>query len=254
MALEDAMDKAKSGKVILVTGANKGIGKEIVRQLARPDDVVLLGSRDMARGESAAKDLQATGGMIRPVLLDITRPEVVDAVAASVLKEFGRLDVLINNAGMNVEVAALDTTAAHLRGVFETNVYGVVTTIHAFLPLLQKSDSPRIVNVASTTASFARMTEPDSPFAAADNILAYASSKAAVNMLTVQYAMAFRRNQEFSHIKINSVTPGYVATELNGFSGPRTVEQGAQIVVRLARIPVDGPTGGFFNDDGIVSW
>jgi NAD(P)-dependent dehydrogenase (short-subunit alcohol dehydrogenase family) len=110
------------------------------------------------------------------------------------------------------------------------------------------------VNVASTTASFARMTEPDSPFAKADNILAYASSKAAVNMLTVQYALAFQRNPEFSHIKINSVTPGYVATELNGFSGPRTVEQGAQIVVKLANIPDGGPTGGFFNDDGIVPW
>jgi NAD(P)-dependent dehydrogenase (short-subunit alcohol dehydrogenase family) len=244
----------RSGKVILVTGANRGIGKEIVRQLAQPGDVVLLGSRDWARGESAAKDLQESGGTIQPVLLDVTKPQVVEAVAASSLKEFGRLDILINNAGINVEVAALDTTAAHVREVFEANVCSVVTTIHAFLPLLQKSDSPRIVNVASTTASFDRMTKPDSPFATADNILAYASSKAAVNMLTVQYAMAFRRNQEFSHIKINSVTPGYVATELNGFSGPRTVEQGAQIVVRLARIPDDGPTGGFFNDDGIVPW
>jgi NAD(P)-dependent dehydrogenase (short-subunit alcohol dehydrogenase family) len=219
---EDEMFKVstKSGKVILVTGANKGIGKEIVRQLAQPGNVVLLGSRDMARGESAAKDLQTSGGAIRPVLIDVTKPEIVDAVAASVLQEFGRLDVLINNAGMNVDVAALATMATDVREAFETNVYGVVTTIHAFLPLLQKSDAPRIVNVASTTASFARMIEPDSLFAKADNILAYASSKAAVNMLTVQYALAFQRNPECSHIKINSVTPGYVATELNNFSGP----------------------------------
>jgi NAD(P)-dependent dehydrogenase (short-subunit alcohol dehydrogenase family) len=244
----------RSGKVILVTGANKGIGKEIVRQLAQPGDVVLLGSRDRERGGRAADDLQASGDTIRPVVLDVTKPQVVDTAAASVLKEFGRLDVLINNAGMNIEVAALDTTANHVREVFEANVYGVVTTIQAFLPLLQRSDAPRIVNVASTTASFARMTEPDSLYAKADNILAYASSKAAVNMLTVQYALAFQRDPKFSHVKINSVTPGYVATELNGFSGPRTVEQGAQIVVKLARIGDDGPTGGFFNDDGAVPW
>lgn len=98
------------------------------------------------------------------------------------------------------------------------------------------------------------MTGPDAPFSTVDNILAYASSKAAVNMLTVQYAMAFQRSRESSHIKINSVTPGYVATDLNGFTGPRTVEEGSQIVVSLARIPDYGPTGGFFNDSGIIPW
>ena len=138
--------------------------------------------------------------------------------------------------------------------IHETNVFGVVTVTHAMLPLLRVRASPRIVNIASTTASHTLTCDPDSMFSKEDRSLAYASSKAAVTMLTVQYANAFRPRPEYAHIKINSATPGYIATDLNNNESNRTVEQGARVVIDLATIENDGPSGGFFNDEGAVAW
>ncbi|KQV79612.1 SDR family NAD(P)-dependent oxidoreductase [Rhizobium sp. Root1220] len=125
---------------------------------------------------------------------------------------------------------------------------------HTMLLLLRKSKHPRIVNIASTTASQALASDPSSMFGREDTIVAYASSKAALTMLTVQYANAFRRSAEYAHLKINSATPGYIATGFNGFSGNRSVEEGARIVVELATLSDNGPSGGFFNDAGVVPW
>jgi len=243
-----------NNRIALVTGANKGLGKETARQLAHGGATVLLGSRDAERGAAAARDLRAEGLAVTPVQLDVTDAASVEAIATLLRREYGRLDVLVNNAGTIVEQPALNTTGAAMRQTFEVNVFGVVTVIHTLLPLLRASDAPRIVNVASTTASLA-LTSDGALFGGdTDTRLAYACSKTALNMLTVQYAQAFRRDASFSPIKINSATPGYVATDLNNHSGPRTVAQGARIVVELATLPNDGPSGGFFNDKGRVPW
>jgi NAD(P)-dependent dehydrogenase (short-subunit alcohol dehydrogenase family) len=240
-------------RVALVTGANKGLGKETARQLVARGMTVVMGSRDPERGAAAAREL-CSGGAVVPVRLDVTDSASVDAVADRLRCEYGRLDVLVNNAGTVVDRLAADTTAVEMRRTFEVNVFGVVTVIHAMLPLLRASAAPRIVNVASTTASLG-LTSGGTDFGGdADRRVAYSSSKTALNMLTVQYARAFSKEPGLSHIKINSATPGYVATELTAYRGIRTVQEGAQAIVGLATLADDGPTGGFFNDQGRVPW
>jgi NAD(P)-dependent dehydrogenase (short-subunit alcohol dehydrogenase family) len=241
-------------RIALITGANKGLGKEVARQLGRKDFRVYLGSRDQVRGEAAARDLAAEQIDVTPVQLDVTSDESVIALSENLLREHGRLDALVNNAGILVARPAFEITVKDMKQTYETNVFGVVRLIHAMLPLLECSASPRIVNIASTSASLALTSDPATMFGREDTIVAYASSKAAVTMLTVQYANAFRRSQNRAHIKINTATPGYIATDLNNFSGNRTVEEGAKIVVDLAQLSDDGPSGGFFNDAGPVPW
>jgi NAD(P)-dependent dehydrogenase (short-subunit alcohol dehydrogenase family) len=240
--------------VALVTGANRGLGKETARQLAARGVTVVLGSRDAARGMDAALELGAAAARPIPVRLDVTSAGSVREVAEWLEAECGRLDVLVNNAGTVVDQLAERTTAAEMRQNYEVNVFGVVTMIRAMLPLLGRSPAPRIVNVSSTTASMS-LTSGGTDFGGdAENRMAYSSSKAALNMLTVQYAKAFSRSAALSHIKINSATPGYTATEMTHYRGVRTVTEGARIIVELATLADDGPTGGFFNDAGMVPW
>lgn len=239
--------------VALVTGANKGLGKETARQLLARGMTVVLGSRDPARGVATAGELRTDGTAV-PVRLDVTDPASVERVADRLRREHGRLDVLVNNAGTVVDRLAPDTTAVEMRHTFEVNVFGVVTVVHAMLPLLRASAAPRIVNVSSTTASLG-LTSGGADFGGdAERRIAYSSSKTALNMLTVQYAHAFTKDTGLSHIKINSATPGYTATDLTGHRGTRTVEEGARIIVDLATLADTGPTGGFFNDQGRVPW
>lgn len=241
------------GGVALVTGANKGLGKETARQLVARGMAVVMGSREFERGVVAARELGVDDAVV-PVRLDVTDPVSVDTVADRLRREYGRLDVLVNNAGTVVDRHASDTTAVEMRRTFEVNVFGVVTVIHAMLPLLRASAAPRIVNVSSTTASLG-LTSGGTDFGGdADRRMSYSSSKAALNMVTIQYGRAFTKDPGLSHIKINSVTPGYVATDLTGHRGTRTVEQGARVIVDLATLADDGPTGGFFNDQGPVPW
>ncbi|QKV95209.1 SDR family oxidoreductase [Streptomyces sp. NA02950] len=240
--------------VALVTGANKGLGKETARQLAARGITVALGCRDIEHGKAAAHELATAGVAPVPVRLDVTDADSVQDVADWLEAEFGRLDVLVNNAGTVVDQPAEHTTAAVMRQTYEVNVFGAVTMIRTMLPLLGTSRAPRIVNVSSTTASMA-MTSGGTDFGGdADMRLAYSSSKAALNMLTVQYAKAFSKNGTLSHLKINSATPGYTATDMTRHRGTRTVTEGARIIVDLATLPEDGPTGGFFNDNGTVPW
>ncbi|MDL4815606.1 SDR family oxidoreductase [Actinomadura opuntiae] len=239
--------------VALVTGANRGLGRETARQLARRGMTVLLGSRDADRGARAARDLAGEGD-VRPLPVDVTDPSGVAAAAERIGAEHGRLDVLVNNAGVMVEAPAVETTADDLRRAYEINVFGVVTVLNALLPLLRRSPAARVVNVSSTTASLT-LTGGGTDFGGDAHLrLAYSSSKAALNMLTVQYAAAFAADPGLAHIKINSATPGYVATDMSAYRGTRTVEEGSRVVVELATLPADGPTGGFFREQGAVPW
>jgi NAD(P)-dependent dehydrogenase (short-subunit alcohol dehydrogenase family) len=237
-------------RVALVTGANKGIGHEIARQLARRGHTVYLGARDAARGREAAEKLRAEGLDARPLRLDVTDDASVAAAAAALEQEPGRLDVLVNNAGIAIDDGPPSRVSMDaLRRTYETNVFGVVRVTQALLPLLRRSDAGRIVNLSSSLGSLARNTDPGWPFAAV-KLLAYNSSKSAVNAITVQLAFELRDTP----VKVNAADPGYVATDMNQQRGVRTVEQGAAAPVRLATLPADGPSGGFFDEAGPVPW
>lgn len=238
--------------IALVTGANKGIGYEIVAQLADRGVTVLLGARDEKRREDAVASLRSAGGDVHAVALDVTDATTVRAAADHIEDRFGRLDVLVNNAGISggwgQTPGSADVDA--VRTVFETNFFAVMTVTNAMLPLLRRSDAGRIVNVSSGLASLSDMTDPTGRLAAMPASAAYVPSKTALNSLTVQYAKELRENG----ILVNAADPGYCATDLNNQSGYRTAAQGAAIAVRLATLGPDGPTGGFFNDDGPVAW
>ncbi|WP_329181777.1 SDR family NAD(P)-dependent oxidoreductase [Streptomyces sp. NBC_01477] len=232
----------------LITGANKGLGYETARRLIAAGHTVHLGSRDAERGRLAAERLGA-----RAVQLDITDDASV-AAAVEAVEADGGLDVLINNAGVQHEMTkdgavtgAADLTADIMRATFETNVFGTVRVTRAFLPLLQRSAAPVVVNVSSALGSLARVSEPGSPAYAYPGV-AYPASKTAVNMLTVQYAKAFPA------LRINAVEPGHTATDLNGSTGHQSVEEGAEIIVRMAQLGPEGPTGGYFAADGALPW
>ena len=247
------MSQPASPDIALITGANKGIGRETARRLAGLGMTVLLGARDEGRGAAAVKELAADGGDVRHVRLDVTDEATVTAAAAWIEETFGRLDVLVNNAGISIEnrCPATETTAAQMRRTYETNVFGVVTVTAAMLPLLRRSQAPRIVMLSSSIGSLTLWSDPDSPQRRyAPALLAYNSSKTALNALTVTYANALREEG----IKVNAACPGYVATDLNRHAGTRTPAEGAEIVVRLATLPAGGPTGTFQSDNGAVPW
>lgn len=237
-------------KLALITGANKGIGKEIARQLGAQGITVLLGVRDAARGAEAAAELQGQGIDAQSVTLDVTDDSSIQAAAQQITDAWGRLDILVNNAGIALDDSSASTTPLNtLRRTYETNVFGVVAVTQALLPLLKQSDAGRIVNMSSGLGSLTLNSDPQWDFAAVKP-LAYNSSKAALNMATVIFAAELNGTP----LKINAANPGYVATDLNQHQGPRTVEQGATIAVRLATLPPDGPTGGFFDEDGLLPW
>ncbi|WP_445187789.1 SDR family NAD(P)-dependent oxidoreductase [Pseudonocardia sp. Cha107L01] len=231
----------------LVTGANKGLGFETARRLIADGHTVYLGSRDAGRGRQAAEQLGA-----RAVQLDVTDDASV-AAAVTAIEADGGLDVLINNAGIeersdnNVVIGPADATADLMRRTFETNVFGTVRVLHAFLPLLRRSAAPVVVNVSSGLASLTGVSNPGAPAYGYPGV-AYPASKAAVNMITVQYAKAF------PGMRINAVEPGFTKTDLNGNTGVQTVEQGAEIIVRMAQVGLEGPTGGFFDAEGTLPW
>ncbi|MEV6659361.1 SDR family oxidoreductase [Nocardia fluminea] len=234
--------------IALVTGANKGLGRETVRRLAEAGWQVFLAARDTALGEAAAAEFRTAGFDVRFVPLDVTSGESVAAAADIVKATAGRLDVLINNAAVaGPRTAPSETGPEDLREVFETNVFGPVRVTNAFLPLLRLSDHPRIVMVSSSVGTIAMITDPTWG-GLLPPALGYPSTKAALNMLTVMYA------RELTDMKINAIDPGYTATDLNGHSGFQTVTEGTDAVVAVATAGADGPTGGFFDRTGAAPW
>ncbi|MFC5002006.1 SDR family oxidoreductase [Dactylosporangium cerinum] len=246
--------------IALVTGANKGIGRAVAEQLAALGMTVLIGARDPHRGEQAAAALRERGADAHALVLDVTDQASALAAAAWIEERHGRLDVLVNNAGItgSGQVSPQDATDQipssvdldMVRAVFETNVLGVIAVTNAVLPLLRRSPAARIVNVSSHAASLTLTSAPDGPFAALLPSAAYTPSKAALSALTVQYANELRKDG----ILVNAAAPGFVDTDSNNHTGFLTPAQGAAVVVCLATLGADGPTAGFFSADGPVAW
>ncbi|MCG8928133.1 SDR family oxidoreductase [Lentzea sp. CC55] len=241
------MDPVNHKKTALVTGANKGIGFAIAQGLGAAGFTVAVGARDDVRREEAVDRLRAAGADAFGVALDVTSDESAAAAARTVERTTGRLDVLVNNAGIagRVDAGAQDPATLDLdvvRAVLDTNVFGVVRVTNAVLPLLRRATSPRIVNVSSNMGSLTLRTGPV--------MAAYAPSKSMLNSITAQYARVLAD----TNVIINACCPGYVATDFTGFLPDRTPELGAAVAVRLATLPDDGPRGGFFDDEGVVPW
>jgi NAD(P)-dependent dehydrogenase (short-subunit alcohol dehydrogenase family) len=239
-------------KVVLVTGANKGIGLEVSRQLANVGFTVLLGARDKAKGEGAASKLRGEGLDVRFVTADLNKATETGAALAKLIgEEFGHLDVLVNNAAIadKEDGPASSVSIETLRRTFEANFFGTVALTQPLLPLLRAAESARIVNVSSGLGSLAINNDPNTPFYHV-KILAYNASKAALNMFTVDLAYDLRDTK----IKVNSVSPGFVDTDMNNHTGTDTVEEGSIAIVRLAQLPEDGPTGSFIHKDGTYPW
>jgi len=223
----------------LITGGNRSIGYQTAKELIAAGHDVWIGARDPEKGQAAADALGA-----RYVQLDVTDDASVTAAAQTV----GTLDVLINNAGISGgRVPVTDVTADHLRPVFETNVYGPVRVFQGFRPLLERSENPVVVNVSSGMGSLALTSDPERVESTLINIT-YSPSKTALNMISSQLA------RSFPEMRINTVDPGYTATDFNNHSGYQTVEEGAEAIVKLAQIGPDGPTGTYQDRHGMVPW
>ena len=246
-------------RIALVTGANKGIGLQIAKELAQQGLTVLVGSRDLAKGEAA---LKGVGEGAEAIQLDVTDPSSIAVAAERIRTEFGRLDVLVNNAGI-ASTAAPGTpfeerlkanrpsTAPldYVRAIYETNVFGVMAVTQAMLPLLREAPAGRIVNVGSSSGSLTLNADPNYAYRQVFGA-AYSPSKTALHAVTLAFAIEL----ETTAIKVNAACPGFTATDLNDFRGTRTVEQGAREAVRLALIGPDGPTGTLSNEGGLIPW
>jgi NAD(P)-dependent dehydrogenase (short-subunit alcohol dehydrogenase family) len=238
-------------KTAFITGANKGIGFEVARQVGKTGITILLGARNKALGEEAAAKLTAEGITTHFIAIDIADKASITAAAETITNKFGALDILVNNAGI-FDHEDNHPTLANLDAVertWRTNFLGAVAVTQALLPLLLKSPSPRIVNVSSGLGSITQNSDPEyqkwTP-----NFLGYSASKAALNMFTAQLAYELRDTP----IKINSSDPGYTATDLNAHRGTQTIPEGSAETIRLALLPDDGPTGTYSDNKGIVPW
>jgi NAD(P)-dependent dehydrogenase (short-subunit alcohol dehydrogenase family) len=239
-----------TGRTVLITGANKSIGFETARQLGRAGYRIWLGSRDDARGRQATETLAAEGLDVRALAIDVTSDASVQAAADQVARADGRLDILINNAGIPGDSGSPTTQSIDdIRTVYETNVFGPIRVTQAFLPLLRSSEAASVVMVTSGLGSLGWLSDPAHPFYGV-NILGYNSLKTALNAVTVSLAKALRDDG----IRVNATDPGYTATDFNNHSGYRTVEQAAAGIAWLATLGADGPTGRFFFEKTEAPW
>jgi NAD(P)-dependent dehydrogenase (short-subunit alcohol dehydrogenase family) len=244
-------------KIALITGANKGIGFETARQLAAQGIVVLLGARDLAKGEAAAKTLQAEGLKVRPVKIDVDNPADHVAIAALIEKEYGVLDILINNAGVMLDVfdasnpknETSTTSRDVLQKTFDTNVFAVIGLTQTLLPLLKKSGAGRVVNLSSILGSLTLHATKGSPIYDAKTF-AYDTSKAALNSFTIHLAHELAGTK----IKVNSAHPGWVKTDMGTEAAPMEIVDGAKTSILLALLPENGPTGGYFHMAETLPW
>jgi NAD(P)-dependent dehydrogenase (short-subunit alcohol dehydrogenase family) len=238
-------------KIALVTGANKGLGFEISRQLAKQEITVLIGARDESKGAEAAEKLQAQGLDVQSIQLDVTDISSIATATKTVEEKFGKLDILVNNAGIlgSQEQSPSSIPITLVKEIFETNYFGVISVTQAFLPLLHKSPAGRIVNMSSGLGSLTQNSDPDY-YLYKIKPLGYNSSKTALNAFTVILAYELKDTT----IKVNSADPDWVQTDMGSAEAPGTVEEGADTPVWLATLPENGPTGGFFNSRKPIPW
>jgi len=239
-----------TGKIALVTGANQGLGFEIARGLGRKGATILLGARKAGAGEAAAATLRAEGLDAHVLPIDVTDAASIAAAAARIAADWGRLDILVNNAAVSLDKDSRPSTADLdlMRETYEANVFGLVAVTQAMLPLLRKAPAGRIVNMSTGLASLTLSSGRAAPFSFS-RLLAYNSSKTAVNGITVQFANELLDTP----IKVNAANPGLCATGLSGGKG-RPASEGAAVVLGLALLGEDGPTGGLFGDGGQMAW
>jgi NAD(P)-dependent dehydrogenase (short-subunit alcohol dehydrogenase family) len=245
------VDAMSETRIALVTGANRGIGFEVARQLSQSGCIVWLGARNSERGASAALALQKTNSDVRYIPLDVTNDESVANSVRQIESECGRLDILINNAGIAIDsgLAPSKVTLDAVGSTFEVNVLGCIRITQAFLPLLRRSKAGRIVMVSSDIGSHAHQTNTAFPYYDL-NPLAYITSKAALNAVTIAFAKELRD----TNIKVNAANPGFTATDLNEHRGTNTVAEGARPIVELSMLSNDGPTGEFHGPSGKEPW
>lgn len=247
-------------RLALVTGANQGVGFQVAKELAANGLTVLVGSRDFARGEAAAKEMGAGAVALQ---LDVTDQVSIAAAAARIGKEFGRLDLLINNAAISntrkgtlslKEYGAISRASNapldEVRAVWETNVFGVLAVYQAMLPLLRASSAARIINVSSAVGSLTANADPNAPYHTSFGPV-YPASKAALNAMT----LAMMVELESTAIKINLVSPGFTKTALNGYEGTQSLEEGSREIMRIAMLGPDGPSGTFTRwENSAIPW
>ncbi len=244
---------SENKQVALITGANKGIGFETARQLGKLGITVVLGSRDAAKGDAAATKLRAEGIDARPLKLDVTQAKDRDAAVRFLHESFGKLDILINNAGIAEEGWGKNTTSSTsaeiLQKTFDTNLFAPVALTQALLPLLRKSTAARIVNLSSILASNTLQSDPKSPIYNS-KAFAYDASKSALNAFTIHLAHELRD----TNIKVNSAHPGWVKTDMGTDAAPMEIPEGAKTSVALATLPKDGPNGAFIHMGKTLPW
>lgn len=240
-----------TNRIALVTGANKGIGLEIARQLGQAGIQVIIGARDAARGKAAVDDLTSQGLKAQSVSIDLNDHASIAAAAETIRKDHGRLDILVNNAGIVDPEDGPPTagSAEAARRIMDTNFVGTLAVTQAMLPLLRQAPAARIVNLSSSLGSLSVNGDPTSPYYSA-RLIGYNASKAAVNMLTVQLAQELRDTA----IVVNSVSPGYVKTDLTGHTGYMTPEEGAKLPVEYALLGEDAVSGRFVEPGGETAW
>jgi NAD(P)-dependent dehydrogenase (short-subunit alcohol dehydrogenase family) len=244
-----AEDMMLNGQIALVTGANGGTGFEVVRALARKGMTVYLGSRDAEKGQRAVEQLAGEGD-VRLALIDLTDEKTLETAVAMIDEAHGRLDSLVNNAGFAPDGTILDALPESVRESMEANLHGPIRLAQLALPLLRKAEVGRIVNVSSMTSLIRWIQAPDSRVRPETLPYAYSVAKAAQNAATIMLAHALQAQG----IKVNAGTPGYVKSQVSRFMGTKPPEEGARIIIELATLDKDGPTCGFFDDNGPIAW
>lgn len=236
-------------KIALITGADRGIGFETAKELGQQGYVVLIGSRNVKRGQVAVEQLKALDIVADTLEIDVTDQQTVQRAADQISNTYQKLDVLINNAGIALPDDELPSTVSVdvLRQTFDTNFFGSFAVTQIMLPLIRKAKAGRIVSLSSSVGS---LNWQSHPIEGAPINPAYAASKNGVNALTVMFA----RELKGTAIKVNAADPGWTATDLNGFNAPRSVAEGAQIVVKLATLPAEGPSGQLISESGKIAW
>jgi NAD(P)-dependent dehydrogenase (short-subunit alcohol dehydrogenase family) len=245
-------NKSTKKRIALITGANKGIGLETARQLGKQGVTILLGARDKQKAKAAAEQLRKEGLDAHGIIIDVSNSASIRKAVASAKRQYGRLDILINNAGVmfhSEDKSAGNQALDVWQRTFETNFFGVVATTQAFLPLLRKSKAGRIVNLSSILGSMTYHSTPGSPIYG-NHVPAYNVSKAAVNAFTVQLAYELKDTK----IKVNAAHPGWVKTDMGGEAAPMEISDGAKTSVALATLGGDGPTGAYIHMGQTLPW